>query len=1033
MHYSESRRRRAPVRRFSRLAAIAIAMPAATCPSVRAQITADGATPTSVLDFGGAFAIDGGARSGANLFHSFSEFNVPAGTFAAFFGSDDVGHVISRVTGGSQSLIDGGLLSFVGAADFTFINPNGVVIGAGATIDVPGAFHVSTADRIEFADGASLDIADLGVSTFASAPPEAFGFAGDNAGAITVDGAQILSTDAPLSFSGGAFEAAAGSTFQTLSISAPAPLSIFAAGGEAATFAPGAPNVATGGSTGGAGAIRFTETLVLADDFGGGGAPIFLNGGDVSLQTSFVNATGDAFDPSLNGGLGGGATTIHVDASTFSLIDSFIATDLTAPGRSGSVSINAGAVELIGGQLVTSPNPGDPALIGPSVQSGDIRLSLSDGLTARSSDAGFASAILTGTFSGGDSGALTIDAVGDILLTDTSQVFTTAAFGGASGDLSIAADNLTLAGGAAIGSFGALASAGAAGDLSINLDGDLIVSGSDGAGQFSLIAAGPGAFTADGATPSRLSINARNIAVEDGGFVTTANFGNGPGTSLSISAENLFVRGGGAIQTDTLAAGDAGDIDIVLADALLIDDLDAARPTVIRAVSTAGAGGDAGALDISAREVRVLNGGQIQASTESAGDVSGLTITAGERVFLSGTDADGFNSGVFGSLEEGSTGTGAEALVSIAAPEIVLENGALIQTRSRGTGDSAGVVITADTVSLSGGALLSSSTFNTGDAGRLAISATALNVAGSEIVSTTEGAGAAGLVDIDVAETLTLSGDAARIATSADPGATGAAGRIEIDGPAAVIAVLDGAAITTSSASPMASAADGSVAIAVRSLLLSGANAQISSAATGPDGDAGAISLSADDISLFGESLLTTNSASGEAGDITVTLPRFGVFRLEGGAVTTTAEVGDGSGGRITIADPAAIVLEGATIEALGETAGANVQVTADFLLEAAEPPSTVAVNGVLTFDARIGDVTAAASPFTSTFIDGAVVLKNQCIVQRAGETSTLSYSEPGPARPPEPLTLRRGPALYGASPADGAPLVCSPTERPGS
>ena len=54
-------------------------------------------------------------------------------------------NVISRVTGGSASQINGRLMLLPlagGAPNFFFINPAGVTFGAGASIDVPGAFHV---------------------------------------------------------------------------------------------------------------------------------------------------------------------------------------------------------------------------------------------------------------------------------------------------------------------------------------------------------------------------------------------------------------------------------------------------------------------------------------------------------------------------------------------------------------------------------------------------------------------------------------------------------------------------------------------------------------------------------------------------------------------------------------------------------------------------------------------------------------------------------------------------------------------------
>jgi len=82
-----------------------------------------------------------GKLKGNNLFHSFARFNIDAGESATFTTQTaSIQNVISRVTGGEVSSIHG-LLELQAAAgsrpDFYFINPAGVVFGAGARVDVP--------------------------------------------------------------------------------------------------------------------------------------------------------------------------------------------------------------------------------------------------------------------------------------------------------------------------------------------------------------------------------------------------------------------------------------------------------------------------------------------------------------------------------------------------------------------------------------------------------------------------------------------------------------------------------------------------------------------------------------------------------------------------------------------------------------------------------------------------------------------------------------------------------------------------------
>src|SRR5687768_7423780 len=84
-----------------------------------AQIVTDGSVGPRVSLRGGQIEIgaDLGTRSGDNLFHSFERFGIAPGQTATFTGPDTVRNVISRVTGGETSHIDGTLAFRVGQAD----------------------------------------------------------------------------------------------------------------------------------------------------------------------------------------------------------------------------------------------------------------------------------------------------------------------------------------------------------------------------------------------------------------------------------------------------------------------------------------------------------------------------------------------------------------------------------------------------------------------------------------------------------------------------------------------------------------------------------------------------------------------------------------------------------------------------------------------------------------------------------------------------------------------------------------------------
>ena len=167
--------------------------PDETLGNERSQVTHDVTVRGNRAD-----RIDGGARRGATLFHSFRDFNVGEGQRVYFADPAGVENILGRVTGNDVSKILG-TLGVDGGANLFLINPNGIVFGRNARLDISGSFTASTGNRFTFLDGSEFSATNpQAAPLLVMSAPTGVQF-GTSVGAVTNEGNLTVGRDLALS------------------------------------------------------------------------------------------------------------------------------------------------------------------------------------------------------------------------------------------------------------------------------------------------------------------------------------------------------------------------------------------------------------------------------------------------------------------------------------------------------------------------------------------------------------------------------------------------------------------------------------------------------------------------------------------------------------------------------------------------------------------------------------------------------------------------------------------------------------------
>ncbi|MCC5620444.1 filamentous hemagglutinin N-terminal domain-containing protein [Nostoc sp. CHAB 5715] len=682
----------------------------ANCAS--AQITPDSTLPNNsiVTTDGSTLNITGGTQAGKNLFHSFSEFSVPNGGTASFNNAIDIGNIISRVTGGSVSNIDG-LIKANGTANLFLINPNGIIFGQGARLDIGGSFVATTASAIGFGDQGFFSAENPeSSSSLLTVNPSALLFNQIKTASIennsvatglrVPDGNSLLLVGGDINMDGGGLLAFGGRVDL---------------GGLKGTGTIGLNSYGNNLS------LSFPDSVERSDVLLSRGSFVYVvagDGGSIAVNAQNLKMTGRSF---LFAGIDGAlasenskAGNIEVNATGVINLDnnSSIANQVRpeAAGQGGDINISTRTLRIESGAFVTTSIFGAGKSGNLSVDAQDVQI------IGRSADGRFASGLFASAQrnSTGDAGDLTIK-TNTLLIKDGAKVFTGTWGGGKGGNLSVDAQDVQLIGTSADSRFasGLFAdsqsdSTGDAGDLTIKTNTLLI---KDGAQVFT--------GTWGGGKGGNLSVDAQDVQIvgtsadsrfASGLFADSQSDSTGDAGDLTIKTNTLLLKDGAQVITGTRGEGKGGNLNVDAQDVQIIgrSAYNSRVASGLLAAAAPNSTGDAGDLTIKTNTLLLKDGAQVNAGTWGGGKGGNLSVDA-QDVQIIGTSADSeFISGLFASAQPNSTGDAGD--LTIKTNTLLVQDGSEINVQSSGIGTAGIMTLNARSIRLNNNAVLRGNT-----------------------------------------------------------------------------------------------------------------------------------------------------------------------------------------------------------------------------------------------------------------------------------------------------------------------------------
>ncbi|MBD3884907.1 filamentous hemagglutinin N-terminal domain-containing protein [Phormidium tenue FACHB-886] len=888
--------------------------------------------------------IDGGARRGGNLFHSFQQFSIPTGGSAYFNNAADVQNIFSRVTGGSASNING-LIRANGAANLFLLNPNGILFGPNASLNIGGSFLATSADAIGFPTGEvfSSDARQPLPSQLLTVNPNALFFNQLTPQPITVQSRFDERVFNESSFNatglhvppgqnlllvGGAIQLDTGEPFTPTSPPRQ-PILVFYYRGIEYVQPDGGWLVSPGshvelGAVGGVGRVGLSTA---SPDW-----QLTIPNGVPRADVSFSNGSGIDVR-GANGSIRLLAQNINI---TRSLLQIGIPNDSRLPNtQTGDIELNATGSITLSRSRLDNRLFGEGTIGSINLSAGD-RVSLVDeasvlnivqrtgignggdiNITTGSLSLTHLAGLGSYTYGRGNAGNVNINARDSVSLDDYSliQNFVRTTGIGNAGNINITTGSLSLTNDARVFSY--TVGLGNAGNVNINARDTVSLTRNTALNS----------STGGQGNAGSVNINANNTISLDDSSVNINVFPTGIGNSgeINITTGSLSLINTARLNSRTEGQGNAGSVNINARDSVSLDGsspIPGTYPSSIYTQVESTAVGQGGNVRISTGSLSLINGGIVTTATVGQGDAGHVNINARD-IQISGT-APGYTfslgevvnnfselvpvdlpSGVTTSVRSRGVGNGGD--VTITTGSLSVSDFGAINTNAQGRGNAGNIQIRAsDAVSFDGGNAISTlDSSAVGSGGNIDITARSLTLLnGAQLSTSTRGQGDAGNVTVNVRDRISLAGSnlttPSAITTRSEAGATGNGGRIDLT--ARSVSLTQGGQLATTTAS---SGRAGNLAItATERVTIAGTNPAVT----------GRVPASQDQTGTASTSGLYTNTepnSTGRGGNIRVAT---GELMVEQGGRVVASTAGQGDAGNIRVRAMEEVTLSGTSL-----------------------------------------------------------------------------------------------------------------------